>query len=43
MVLLWLAFYVLVIYLWVLGIINAVTMKIKPLPYIGEYAEKIKL
>jgi uncharacterized membrane protein len=29
--------------LWILGMVNALTMKQKPLPVIGQYAEKIKL
>ena len=41
--LLWLALVIVVIYMVVLGIINAVNLKETPLPYIGEYAEKIKI
>jgi len=38
-----LALSIAVLYLWIVGIINAATMKQKPLPYIGGYAEKLKI
>lgn len=41
--LLTLAFYIGVIYLLIVGIINAAKEVMKPLPYIGQYAEKINL
>jgi uncharacterized membrane protein len=40
--LLTLAYIVAVIYLVIVGIMNAANMKEKQLPYIGQYAEKFK-
>ncbi len=42
-VLLLLAFWLSIMALWILGMVNALTMKQKPLPIIGQYAEKINL
>ena len=41
--LLYLALAVAWIYLVIVGIINSVNLQEKPLPYIGQYADKIKL
>jgi uncharacterized membrane protein len=38
-----LAVYIGTIVLWIIGIMNAAKNVEKPLPYIGQYAEKIKL
>jgi uncharacterized membrane protein len=41
--LVWLALVIAVLYLMILGIINAVNLREQPLPYIGQYAEKLKI